>query len=356
MYTRIVSVPPKKLVENGKPVFGTFSCAPERLDIRNVRRPFGVLPLPMFITNLRIRSRLSFFFCAGEYIGSVEFMDAKVFGSAELVLWNMVDGKKYAYRAVVGPRRRFIPHLLEHGICFVSGRKRYFRVSWDRCHKIVSFVFTARGDSVRPSVSGTLSADISSPDFCEMAAVLPAPVMRRCRGVYRLTAPIKGNIAFSNVYSTQKAEAAHIEGSSLFTLGRAYCKLRTLTDMVFGTGSCKGKSVTFCILQTSLEAVDPDRHNENILFVDGVMTPLPPVRITRPYGVTGKWIIQDTESMVDLAFTPVSDNLRILSIFILRTTSHTVYGKFEGVLLTAAGDRIVLKDFPGMAKKQNLRL
>ena len=53
---------------------------------------------------------------------------------------------------------------------------------------------------------------------------------------------------------------------------------------------------------------------EYILFVDGAKTLLPPIKITKPFGFQKKWIIQDTESMIDLSFTPHSDDLRIFSI------------------------------------------
>ena len=355
MYSRLVCAPPKKLVENGRPVFGTFGGAPERLDIRNVRRPFGVLPMPEFITNTRIRSRLSFFFCTDGYIGNIDFLDAKLFGYAELSLWHTADAKKYAYRCVSGPKKHLIPHLTAHGLCAASQHMRHFRVSWNRSRGEAAFTFDVRGDSVRPSLSGTLTADLTAASFCEMSGVYPAPVMRRCRGVYRFTAPVQGHISRTAAVSREQ-DTAELDGSMMFLMSRAYCKLRTHTDMVFACGNSGGHSVSFCIVETSLEAVDPDTYNENVLFTDGAMTPLPPVRITRPYGVTGKWIIQDTESMIDLTFTPISDNIHRLSIFVLRAVDHLVYGKFEGVLLTAAGERIVLKGFPGMAKKQNLRL
>jgi hypothetical protein len=93
-----------------------------------------------------------------------------------------------------------------------------------------------------------------------------------------------------------------------------------------------------------------------VLFVDGKVWPLPPVRITRPYGISGDWIIQDTESMIDLVFSPISDSARRLSVFIVRTDYHTVYGLFEGVLRTGEGEKIALKGFAGIGKKISLRI
>jgi len=49
---------------------------------------------------------------------------------------------------------------------------------------------------------------------------------------------------------------------------------------------------------------DTNKNNENALWVNGKLTPLPPVRITMPDGINADWVIQDVEGMVDLKFTP----------------------------------------------------
>ena len=92
------------------------------------------------------------------------------------------------------------------------------------------------------------------------------------------------------------------------------------------------------------------------LVVDGKETALPPVYITHPFGFDKNWIIQDTESMVDLTFTPLSVNSRTLNLIALRTSYHTMYGTFEGVLLDSNGEKIILKNFPGLLYKGMLRL
>ena len=84
MYTREIKETPDVLVRNYKPVFGTFKGHPKRLDIRNVFKPYGTVPLPTFITNLRIKSRLTFSFDIGDYIGRITFVDAKIIGYSEV--------------------------------------------------------------------------------------------------------------------------------------------------------------------------------------------------------------------------------------------------------------------------------
>ncbi|HAH63717.1 MAG TPA: hypothetical protein DCL73_16650 [Treponema sp.] len=78
--------------------------------------------------------------------------------------------------------------------------------------------------------------------------------------------------------------------------------------------------------------------------------------MTHPFGINHKWVIQDTETMVDLTFTPVSVNHRTLNILVMRTDYNNIYGTFDGMLLTGSGEKITLKNFPGIVKKNLLRI
>jgi len=356
MYSRILSEPPKKLIKNGKPIFGTFINAPDKLDIRGVLRPFGVIPLPTFITDLRIRSNLSFTFDTDEYIGTIDFLDIRIFGHVEVVFFEKKSGRKLSYRSIIGPRRRLIPKKTDNGVCISFNKNRYIKISWDKKRGTINAVLNLKGDSVRPSVTAALCGNLNAEDAGVVASVLPAPIMRRCRATWLLSAPLEGNISLHEKTDLTMPVKNDISGKVLFETVRAYYKLRSKRISSMATGFVKNHSISFAITSSNLEAVDQDAYNENVLFCDGVLTPLPPVKITYPFGIRGKWIIQDTENMVDLTFTPISDHLRILSVFVLRTQSHTIYGKFEGVIRTKDGEDIVLKDFSGIVKKQLMRL
>ena len=198
MYSRKIIEPPEKLIKNGKPVFGTFSDVPKKLDIRGVERPFGVLPLPTFITDLRIRSSLFYMFNTKEFIGGIDFFDARLFGHAEVVLWEKNTGRKLAYRAVIGPRRRIVPKKTDTGVCISFSRRRYIRVSWDTSRNCLSTIFDLQGDSARPDVSAAFNVAMDNPAHCAASVVLPAPVMRRCMAKWFRTGPLVGSITLQN--------------------------------------------------------------------------------------------------------------------------------------------------------------
>lgn len=358
MYTRPLAAPPDSLIKEGKPVFGTFSGHPNRLDIRGVREPFGVLfiPLPTVITNFRIKSRLSFFFDIGEYIGCIDFFDAKIFGFADVCFWNKTTNQRFTYQSLMGPRYRFVPHELESPSTIVSYKKtRYIRISWDRKLDKLSVIFNLHGDSVRPSATAALIAHFNDKSTAEITSVIPAPTLRRCSADCLISLPLHGAVTLLPKEAPPKT-MPDAEGSALFDMSRTYFRFRTRGEFLTGFGTIDGKQVAFRLSAGSQDAVDPEQYNGNVLFFDGQTTPLPPVTITHPFGVMNKWNIQDTENMVDLTFTPLAENLHMISIFVLRTQYDTIYGTFEGELMTASGEKVTLRALSGLAKKYIIRL
>ena len=146
------------------------------------------------------------------------------------------------------------------------------------------------------------------------------------------------------------------EGICFFDVTRPYMKFYSHGEYVTGLGQVAGRNLTFRLEISSQDAVDPYAHNSNVLFVGGRATPLPPVRITHNHGPMEIWNIQDTEGMVDLLFTPCSDNHNLISTLLLTTEYHTIFGTFEGTLVTADGEKIRFKGLEGIAKKYRIRL
>ncbi len=145
--------------------------------------------------------------------------------------------------------------------------------------------------------------------------------------------------------------------SSLLFVSRAYHDYISQAQLVFATGTTSdGKNISFIISNTPEMISDPESANNNLLFVDGKCTPLPPVRMTQPYGTDNKWIIQDTEGMVDLTFEPVSNQLRKLDSFVMKIDMNIFFGKYEGVLKTSEGADISISGFAGIAREQTIRV
>lgn len=356
LYTREIKTPPEKIVHNGKIAFGTYEGCLSRMDIRGVKTPFAGIPLPTFITNLRIQSSLTFLFNIGTYIGTVDFFDHKIFGFADIVFWNKESGRKIAYRSFMGPRRRLIPHNMQSGFCASFLRKRYIRISWDHQRDRLSLIFTLKGDAARPTAQAAFIAHYSDETMCEVTTIVPAPSKRRCSATYIATPAIHGSLSLGKTKRSEAVTQEDLDGFGILSINRTYYNFHSVSEFITAAGEINGKKFAFQIFTTQENAVDSDNINGNILCVNGTCTPLPPVKITHPFGLSKKWVIQDVENMVDLTFIPHSDIRRDISFFVMKSQLRTIYGTFEGVIKTQDGEDILLHNFEGIAKNQLLRL
>lgn len=350
MYTRQLNEPPKQIIQNGKASFGAYKGVAPKIDIKGMRAPYAGIPLPSFISNLRIKSRLLYIYNIDKYIGLSQFYDFKAIGLGETIFWNKETGKKYAYHTIMTPRRRFVPTLTTRGICASYKNSRYIKISWGRKHQHHALSFKVKGDSARPSCEGYFYSPMQDDMHNDFMFVNPSPTSSRCNTDWISTMILRGHLTIN------KDQADDSEGLGLMKLSRAYYKMHTNSIQAYGIGQVKDKKIIFNIEQSNLDAADNDKFNSNILVVDGKATTLPSIYITHPFGIKDKWIIQDTENMVDLTFNPISINSKILNIIVLRTDYSNIYGTFDGVLLDANGEKIVLKNFPGIIQKGTLRL
>ena len=145
------------------------------------------------------------------------------------------------------------------------------------------------------------------------------------------------------------------EGLGMQILNRAYYKFHSKSSSAYGIGNIKGKDIIFYIKTSNMDAADSDSYNSNVLIVDGKQTALPPVYMTHPFGIDKNWIIQDTESMVDLTFTPRSLCSRLINIIFFRRSYTSLYGTFDGVIMDSKEQKYNLKNFPGVISRSFLR-
>jgi len=337
-------------VRDGVPEFGTFSGPFDKMDIRGMRRPFGDIPFPTFFTNLRVKETVRFMFCDELNIGEIEVFNAGYFSFMETTLWNRKTKRRIAYRQFIFPGLRQLGRNFKNGVLSCRTVRRFLRIHARLSRRHVHADFDFLGSGSRPPCHGRLEMNLDAPSSADLSSVVPYGVKRRCMASYQLTAPLQGWIGTG--YEDYKIPAGG--GVGYFDVRKAYLSNRTKINKLVGLGYIDGKLISFQ-LGNSVNR-DDNRFNDNVLFLDGTAWPLPPVKITRPFGIGGDWVIQDTESMVDLLFTPVSDNSRRLSAFIFRTDYHTVYGVFEGVLRAGSGEKVSLKGFPGIGKKILLRV
>lgn len=254
----------------------------------------------------------------------------------------------------MGPSRRFIPINTQESGC-TSYAPRYIKINWSRKRHKLSLSFTVIGDKFRPAAKAKYIARFGYDEKSEMLSVTPSPTMQRCSATWIVPLNLEGGLSTARHRHYIK-EIPQEKGLGLMLLNRTYLKIRTSSEIMIGLVTIGDKNITFTFSNNTQSPVDEDNYNDNMISVNGKITAMPPVLITHPFGISKKWIAQDTEGMVDLTFNPISVNSRTLNIVLMRNAYTTIYGTFEGVLVSDDGEKIVLKNCPGIVKKSHIRL
>ena len=283
-------------------------------------------------------------------MGLVEFFDFKILGLAEICFWDKSNGKKYVYHSIMPTRRRFIPKNTDRGICASYRRSRYIKISWEKAHENKSMRFHVKRNSGWPASEGWFHSAREDSMRTDMSFVNPSPAASRCSAFWLSTMKINGHLAIKDT------EADNSSGLALMIMNRFYSKTISRSMRFCGIGNIEEKDIIFYLNVSTSDAADPDKYNSNALIINGEKTALPSVVATHPFGLNKKWIIQDTESMIDLTFTPDSLYGRTVNLIAIRTAYSHIYGTFEGVLLDKHGNKIPLKSFPGMITRSSLRV
>jgi len=102
-------------------------------------------------------------------------------------------------------------------------------------------------------------------------------------------------------------------------------------DWCTGAKNDDGNLVAFNL--TDNQSTDPEKFNENCIWLGNNVYLLPPVKFTRPDGVNKTWIIKDRDGMVNLEFTPLVENNFLLNLLIIKSDYYGPFGKFKGYIL-----------------------
>jgi hypothetical protein len=168
---------------------------------------------------------------------------------------------------------------------------------------------------------------------------------------YKIMAPIQGDIVLGGRHISFKPEKT----TGIFCDYKGFFPYRTSNSWCNAAGfDQKGRRYGFSIAEN--QAREPYKNNENALWVNGNLTPLPPVKITKPDGPGSDWIIQDMEGMVDLTFTPKESIGKSFNLLVCRSDYHYPVGVYNGAIKNTKGEEIQVKNLWGTGEQLYLRI
>jgi hypothetical protein len=349
MYTRELSEPRASPVEKGRPVYGTWIRAFKEVDLLDIRRPYR-WPLPRWIRDSRIKEWESFDIQNDRfYLGAV-LANLKMFRFAQVSLYDKESGEKLRYVKVIP----FSGWKLPRGLASASVSSRsygfFFRIHDWLDADTIRVDLDVEATRKRPSFTAHLMYDLGRDKVTPMAVNLDFSG-DRCLYAYKALAAVRGDLVFGGRHISLGAENT----SGIFCDFKGFYPYPMQSLWGKGAGvDREGRRFGFSLGENQTR--ENHRNNENALWVNGELTPLPPVRITMPGGIKSDWIIQDVEGMVDLVFSPQEPLRNGFNLIFSRAEQEICLGYYNGMLVNAKGEQIQVHNIWGTGEKIYLRV
>jgi Protein of unknown function (DUF2804) len=341
--------PPDAIVADGVFAFGRYGGPFRRANMLDVHRPFHY-PIPRLVKNWRLKEWQAYQFGDERWFFFASLYNAKI---ASLVLFLAYDRerkKKYLIR-------RFLPGGMFRFTESLSGSDVYYRGAHTHLDSICDYdagaiQLTVMRGSRSPGrrFSGRFNFSCGTKVSAPNVVCLPLGLNRAMYST-KVLMPMEGEFSVGG-------ESHRFEGPASMGIlddHKGYYPYQLRYDWATGFGAdAKGRRVGFNLTDNA-NVRDPARYNENCLWINNKVWPLPPVKMTRPQGPTGDWIIQDTEGMVDLVFHPELANDLRFNLGFIESDYNGPLGSFKGFIRNGDGDKIQAELLYGVGEKEYLR-
>jgi hypothetical protein len=274
----------------------------------------------------------------------------KLYRLAQVFLYDKDTQERFTFRKVIPGSGWRLPRCLANASVDSRSYGFFFRIhSWldaDTVKLDLNIEATRR----RPAFTAHAEYDLDNRKSIPMGVNLSF-AERRCMYAFKVFTPVRGDMVFGGRHISLNPEKC----SGFFQDYKGFFPYRMRMLWCNGMGfDGNGRRFGFNIAENQTR--ETHKNNENALWLNGGLSPLPPVRITMSGGIESDWIIQDVEGMVDLVFTPREQIRFRKNVLIANMEYETPLGYYNGMLVSSGGERIQVRNLWGIGEKLYLRV
>jgi hypothetical protein len=349
MYCREIGEIRPTPIENGKPLQGTWTAPFSEVDLLAIQQPYGI-PLPKILRDSRIKEWETFIIQDDRFCLFALLANLKVYRWAQVVLYDKNTKERLRFRKMIPFSGWRMPRSLANGSVDSRSWGFFFRIHDWLDADTIKLDMDIEATRKRLSFTAHVEYVMDRPAFTPMTVSLLFDE-RRSMYAFKTLAPVRGDMVFGGRHIALNPE--HTTG--FFGDFKGYYPYLMQSVWCTGMGFDEEKRrFGFSVNESPIK--DSFKNNENALWIDGRLTPLPPVKITRNGGSPPDWIIQDMEGMVDLVFTPQEMIRSNFKLFLTRADYETPLGFYNGSLIDSQGEKIRLRNLWGMGERLYLRV
>jgi hypothetical protein len=344
-----LEAPPDSIVgEDGKFRLGRYSAPSPRINMLDVARPYHY-PVPRFIKSMRLKEWQALQFGDERWFFFTALYSAKPVNLAIFVAYDRAAKRQYGFRRMFLGRPFVFPASLAKTRVSYVRRTSHFVIACSFDDGKVELDVAKAGGKPDSRFKGHFVLGCTPQAAAPLSVCLPLG-MNRAMYSTKVLMPMSGSFRLGG-------EEHLFEGPSSMGIlddHKGFYPWRMRYDWVSGFGlDAKGRRVGFNL--TDNQVKDQARYNENCVWINNKIWSLPPVKVTRPQGHRGEWIIQDTEGMVDLVFVPEAPNDIRFNLGLMATDYHGPFGSFRGIIKNGAGEKIDAERLFGAGEQKYVR-
>jgi hypothetical protein len=346
MYKREIKPPLTSPIEKGVPLPGTWTEAFQAVDLLSVEYPKSFLYAKSLIRK-RIKEWQSFVIQDEHFILNAVMGNLKHYCWAQVILYDKQAKKHCRFRKIIPFDRWQMPASLSNALVESHSYGFFLRIhDWLDAHTI-RVDLDIEAARKRPALTARIEYDVNRGNTTPMVVNLLFDQFRSMY-TYKVVTPVRVDMAFDGRHITMRPETT----MGFFGDFKGFYPYSMRSIWVTACAADEKGRYGFSVAET--QTTGTFKNNENALWMNGRLTPLPPVHITA--GAETEWIIQDIEGMVDLTFTPAKQIRSGFNALLTRAEYNTPLGYFNGMLLDAEGRRLEVHNLWGMGESLFLRV
>ena len=362
---RPVPTPESMVDENGKCVFGTFDKEFKKMELLKLKKPTKA---PNFLN----RFKLTLWEATEVHLKNGVLLavvcDMGIFGKTLNMFYDKRTKKVYCWDTNLPSKETTIaPNLFDGSIAEaytdVSFVKYVNNFQVGKCHLSGSHKGKCFIDSKEYSNEPTIEYDFDLTRISKPGVVsIPFP--------YSKNRPLYSQKDFfqcsGRLVINGEEMLSDDESTAIVDDHRGYYPRRAHYDWVttMGIHEADGERKWLAFNLTRNQSIDQEKYNENVLWLKGELSLLPPVIFTRSVetkdfikkGGYSEWTIKDEYDMVNIIFKVYNINAMITHAVLVNIDYYVAWGELEGYVRDEGGRKYVLDGMMGMGEDKTLLL
>lgn len=348
---RSVHTPASLINEDGTANFGTFQSEFKNLNLTDARRAI-VLPDAFNKARLTLWEAVEIKFKEGMLLVAVS--DMAIFGITKAVFFDYRSRKCYTFdNTLPSKSTKIAENLLDNHFAHAITKNSNIKMTNDFGNGKAKIEGYSKDENNRVDFNVNLTS-ISYPSVVSIPFGANRPLYTE-----KLLFKVDGEISFNGENFDLSDAYAIIDDH------RGYYPRKAHYDWLCSMGRVlvNGEEVPFGFNLTRNQSIVPEDYNENLLWLSGCTSLLPPVTFTKETktaavlkGAVQIVHVKDEYGMVDLTYTVEATSAMITHAVVVNIDYFITFGKVNGFILDENGNKYEFKDTEAIGEDKTLLL